>query len=164
MTLPKMTGPNLLFALIVTCVLYAALYQALPAPASIVVLNGVFAAATVSVFWGYAPLFFDVLRNWRAYDRVAHYVLGVFVLWGAVIVGASNSIFLRATLQPEEIPTTVLTALARFLAILAAVIQVTAPDFGEGILYGRDRRRLWTGVLIGLAAGIVVLYLQRESL
>lgn len=160
----KTMGASLFFALAITAALYTTLALALPAPAFIVVLNGVFVTCVIAVFWGYAPLFLDVLRRWRDYDRVAHYVLGVFVLWLSVIVGASNSIFLRSTLEPDMIPVTVITALARFLTIVAAIIQVTAPDFGEGVLYGRERRRLWVGMAVGAVAGIAVIFIQRASL
>ena len=42
-------------------------------------------------------------------------------------------------------------------------MQQTAPDFGLGIVYGRDRKVLWTSFLIGGFVALFVFMAQEDN-
>lgn len=127
----------------------------------IVLLNGLFAGSMVAIVVAYHKLIWFALLGRGEYNRVRQMTLGFAVGWGAICIGVANSIMLRAS--GEAIPTSELTAVARYLAIIAAMLQVTAPDFGLGLFHGRDRRVLWTGATLGLLAAAIVIAFQESS-
>lgn len=128
----------------------------------IVGLNGLFVGAIVAVLVAYHRLIIGAALGIGEYNRVRQMTLGFAVLWAVVCVGVYNSIYLRSS--GYEIPANSLTAAARYLAIIAAVLQVTAPDFGLGLFHGRDRRVLWTGGALGFIAACVTIGLQWKAL
>lgn len=129
---------------------------------TIVMLNGLFAGSMVAIVVAYHRLIWFALLGRGEYDRVRQMTLGFAACWAAVCVGVANSIWLRA--QGGYIPTSELTAVARYLAIIAAMLQVTAPDFGLGLFHGRDRRVLWTGATLGLLAAALTITFQEGVL
>lgn len=128
----------------------------------IVLLNGLFAGSIMAIAFAYHRLIWFAMLGRGEYNRVRQMTLGFAAVWGAVCVGAANSIWLRASGAP--IPTTELAAAARYLTIVAAVLQVTAPDFGLGLFHGRDRRVLWTSFGLGSTVAALVILFQEGVL
>lgn len=126
--------------------------------ALIIVLNGIFIGMMVAISVAYHRILIGSIMGKGEYNRVRQMALGIAVGWVAIAVGAFNSVYIRS--MDIDIPTTPLTALTRFLAIVAAILQITAPDFGQGIFYGRDRRVLWLGGVLGALAGLVTILVQ----
>lgn len=143
-------------------VIYSGLVTLVPAATLIIVLNGVFVGCMVAITVAYHRLIWFALLGVGDYNRVRQMTLGFAIAWAAIGVGAINSIYLRSI--GADIPATALTAATRYLAIIAAVLQVTAPDFGLGLFHGRDRRVLWSGALLGSVAAIFTIVLQDGSL
>lgn len=123
-----------------------------------VLLNGVFVGSVVAIVVAFHRVIIGALTGKEPYDRALQMTLGLAALWISATLGVVNSIYLRSL--GSEIPTTVFTALPRYLAIVAAVLQVTAPDFGLGIFYGRDRRALWLGAGLGAVFAVAVIWFQ----
>ncbi len=151
---------SLFFGGAAACAFVYALLRLMLSPDELVILlNGLFAGSITAVAVAYGPLIWYAVIGRHPYDRVWQMTLGFAVLWLAVCVGVANSVFLRASdLAP---PTTDLTPIARFLAIIAACIQVTAPDFGLGIFHGRDRKVLWSAVSLGLLVATLIIAVQQ---
>lgn len=124
----------------------------------VIFLNGIFAGSIVAIIVAYHRLIWFALLGVGEYNRVRQMTMGFAVCWLAVCVGASNSIYLRSV--GADIASTGATAIARYLAIIAAILQVTAPDFGLGLFHGRDRRILWISLTLGLAAAVIVILFQ----
>lgn len=132
-----------------------------PAVPLIVGLNGLFVGCMVAVMVAYHRLIIGAWLGIGEYNRVRQMTLGFAVLWIVVLLGAANSIYLRA--KGVDIPTTPLTSATRYLAVIAAFLQVTAPDFGLGLFHGRDRRVLWTAGISGLVSAVATIFLQWQA-
>lgn len=129
----------------------------------ITILNGLFVGTSVAVGLAYWRLFVDAMFGDKTgpYKRVRQMTWGFFILWLAVFFGASGSIYTKIMDMPTQ--TTVVLALSRYFAITAAVVQVTAPDYGQDIFHGRDRKVLAGSAALGLAVAIILIYLQGTS-
>jgi hypothetical protein len=138
----------------------ASLY-ALSVDRVIIVLNALFVGTSVAIAVSYWRLFINALAGHSPYDRVRQMTWGFFLCWLAIAFGTFGSIYTRLYELPTQ--TTVLLALSRFFAIGAAILQVTAPDFGQGLFHGRDRKLLAGSIVIGLAVAIILIYGQGVS-
>lgn len=138
------------------------LLASIPLSDLIVILNGVFIGAAFAIMVTYWKLLWFALLGVRPYDRVRQMTLGFFLCWIAFALTVSASVWLRSA--NYGVNSTILAAAALYTAIFAAVLQVTAPDFGFGIFYGRDRKALWTGVVGGLLLALGAIYLQEPDL
>lgn len=127
----------------------------------IVILNGLFTGSIAAVLVAYGPLIWYAICGKQPYDRVWQMTLGFAILWAAVCVGVSNSIFIRTT--GDALPANDLTPIARYMAIIAACVQVTAPDFGLGIFHGRDRKVLWSAITMGLLVAAIIIIVQQHG-
>lgn len=125
----------------------------------IIFLNGIFAGSIVAILVAYHKLIWYAILGVGEYNRVRQMTIGFAVCWLAICVGASNSIYLRAI--DAQITTTDMTAVARYLSVIAAMLQVTAPDFGLGLFYGRDRRVLWASISVGLLVAVGTMIVQQ---
>jgi hypothetical protein len=125
----------------------------------IMVLNGLFAGAMSAVVVAYGKLVWFAILGKRPYDDVRQMTLGFACGWAAICLGVAYSIYYRVT-GDVQFPSSYLVALSRYLAIIAACLQVTAPDFGLGIFHGRDRKVLWAGGIIGTIVATIVIMLQ----
>lgn len=129
----------------------------------IIVLNGVFVGSMASLIVAFWQLVYRTMLGQRPYDRVSQMTLSFVVFW----IAYSGSVFISVYFRSAGMPpanATVMTAFFRTLAIIAAVMQVTAPDFGLGIFHGRDRKTLWTSLLVGLAVALFMVYAQKEEI
>jgi len=123
----------------------------------IIALNGLLVGTAVAIAVSYGLIFLDAIFS-RPYDRVRQMTLGVLVVWIAIGLAVGGSIYTKMADIPNQ--NTVMVAASRLAAIIAAILQVTAPDFGRGFLHGRDRKVLAGGMVVGLAVALFVIYGQ----
>ena len=129
----------------------------------IYIMNSTFAGAMVAILVAYWRLVWNALAGIRPYDRVRQMTLGFVLCWVAYCISVFTSIYFRSADLSGAATTSIWTVMGRYIAIFAAVLQVTAPDFGLGIFHGRDRKTLWTGLTAGVVFGIAVYFMQSES-
>lgn len=137
---------------------YAIMRLALGLNDFIIVLNGLFVGSVITVALTYSNILVASVFGDGPYDRVRQMALGIAIAWVAIVIGVISSVIGRA--NGQYITLTEYTPISRYLAVVAAIVQVTAPDLGEGIFFGRDRRLLYIGVAAGLAVAIAVILLQ----
>lgn len=143
--------------------LFAALSAATPLPEMIILFNGIFAGTMAAIAVAYWRLLLNAVLGIRPYDRVRQMALGFALCWLAYVLGVSVSIYLRSA--GADVNSSLLTAASRYVASIAAILQVTAPDFGLGLFYGRDRKMLVAGVVVGVAvAGFMIFAQDRRVL
>ena len=126
----------------------------------IYIMNSTFAGAMVAILVAYWRLVWNALAGVRPYDRVRQMTLGFVLCWVAYCISVFTSIYFHLSGANTA---SLWTVFNRYIAIGAAVLQVTAPDFGLGIFHGRDRKTLWTGLTAGIVFGIIVFFAQSKS-
>lgn len=137
---------------------FGLLVATIPLPVLVVILNGVFIGTMVGVLVAFGPLIWQAVLGRGPYDRVRQMTLGMAACWAAYICTVLISIYVRAA---GGDPTAfLLVAAGRYIAILAAILQVTAPNFGAGLFHGRERRILFLGVALGLLSAVALIFMQ----
>lgn len=124
----------------------------------IMTLNAVFIGTMASITVSYGSVLLPAIVGRKPYDGVRQMAIGILMIWAAYGLSVLASIYVRATDVPET--AFLATAVGRWLAINGAIIQITAPDFGSDILYGRDRKLLWSGIIVGAMLAIAVFVIQ----
>lgn len=133
----------------------------LPISLLVAICNGMLVGVGVALAIAYGPLILSSVFK-RPYDRVRQMTIGIFLLWIALALPVSGSIYQKMADLPNQ--NTMMVASGRFVAIIAAILQVTAPDFGKGMLYGRDRKMLAVGILTGAITAWLVTVGQTEMI
>ena len=150
-----------LLAATVAILIFVAMAWLLPLRSLIIILNGLFFGAMASVVVAFWQLIKNSIKGVGPYDRVRQMTMSFFLQWTAYIGSAYGSVYLRSSgLTTVDMMT---TAVFRYVAILAAVMQVTAPDFGLGLFHGRDRKALWTSLIVGLTVSAIVIFIQTDE-
>lgn len=152
---------RVLLGVFVTLLFFLLIHLTLPSGVLIGVLNGVFTGAMAALVVAYWRLLWNAVRGIRPYDRVRQMTLGFATCWIAYGIGVLVSVYLQSSGFDQRASTMV--AFSRYMAILAAVLQVTAPDFGLGLFHGRDRKTLWTGIVVGLVVASAVTLMQGQE-
>ncbi len=152
-------GNKLVLGILLSGAIFLALYAALPPRSMLILMNGLFVGAMVGVAVTFGQLLWSVLLGHRPYDRVRQMTLGMATHWIATSLLIGSSIVLVSADAGQQ---TAFAGLAgRYLAVVAATLKVTAPDYGLGIFYGRDRKLLIAGLILGgLAAACVIVFQQ----
>jgi hypothetical protein len=107
-----------------------------------------------SVMVAYGQLVWLTVIGKHPYDRVWQMTLGFATMWASLLLGSIVSIVYVQDVSYEVI-------VARYLAFIAACLQVTAPDFGLGIFHGRDRKTLWVCTVTGLIVSALIMVSTR---
>jgi len=124
------------------------------------VLNGLFAGAVVAIATSYYRLIVSAIRGDGEYDRVRLMTLGIMCLWISVVATVGVSIYARST---ELYTATYMTAAgARYLAIIAAVMQMRSLDYGWAMFNSKDRFLIWTGTIAGAIVAAVAIFIQLQ--
>lgn len=139
-------------------VVFVVLAATIPTPMLIVGLNGVFLGTATAVVIAYGPLLWNAILGVSEYDRVRQMTIGFALCWIAYGVTVAASIYIRSAGGSSS--SLLIVAAGRFIAIIAAAMQVTAPDFGLGLFYGRDRKVLFLGSGAGLVVAVIAIYAQ----
>lgn len=124
----------------------------------IVVENSLFIGTSVTLAIAYWRLFWDAVVDPNPFNRARQMTWAFFIAYIALLCGASGSIQAMASGEPTT--TTFTISVGRYLAIVAGIGQVTAPDFGHGIFYGLDRKVLTGAILIGVVVSVILIWLQ----
>lgn len=127
----------------------------------IIALNGIFAGTMAAIAVAYWRLLWNAVLGIRPYDRVRQMTLGFALCWFAYLLGVAISICFRTA--GYDVNTSLLTAASRYVAIIAAILQVTAPDFGLGLFHGRERKTMWTGIIFGLVVALFMILSQSNE-
>lgn len=141
--------------------LFGVLVVQVPLDRLVVLLNGVFAGTMAAILVAYFPLLRNAILGVHPYDRVRQMTLGFFLCWLAYCVIVLVSIYSNTV--GIDNGADILTATSRYLAIVAAALQVTAPDFGLGLFHGRDRKVLTAGAISGLLVAVVAILVQNSA-
>jgi hypothetical protein len=159
-------GNDYVAALAAATAIFVALVKFIPLDVLIMYLNGVFVGTMFSISIAYGGIFFDAFWNRKRngdllMPDVRQFTVWYLATWVAYGLTAGSSIYINAS---DYDPTTLTTvALSRYVAILAAIGQVTAPDYGRAMFYGRDRKVLWLGLVLGVLAAFFVVQLQENK-
>lgn len=156
------TGYAAFFAVAVA--VFVALAKLLPLDNLIVLLNGAFIGTMIAVSVAYGRLYYDAYRDNTRFGRtmpddVRRMVLSLLGGWLAYGIVVGSSFYVRAA--DEAHTSMIATALSRYIAVLAAIGQVTAPSFGERVFATHDSRVLWIAVSAGVVSAAVSIYLQQ---
>lgn len=154
---------KLILSFLAAVVFLLVLINMFEAETLIYIMNSTFAGAMVAILVAYWRLVWNALAGIRPYDRVRQMTLGFVLCWVAYCISVFTSIYFRSADLSGAATTSIWTVMGRYIAIFAAVLQVTAPDFGLGIFHGRDRKTLWTGLTAGVVFGIAVYFMQSKS-
>lgn len=141
---------------------FSILVFSIPVNMLIILLNGVFAGACTALVVAFYPLVRDSILGQARFDRVRQMTAGFFLCWIAYILSTYTSVYMRAA--DLQVTSSYLTAASRYIAIIAAVLQATAPDFGLGLFHGRERKTLWTGMSLGAGVAIFVVLAQTNTI
>ena len=124
------------------------------------ILNGLFAGSVVTIVAAYYRLIWAAVRGDGDYDRVRQMTLGLFLLWAAMVLNVLVSIYARST--EFEVTTYTGAAASRYIAIIAAVMQIMSLDYGFALFHGRDKMMLWTGLFLGALVAVVTVVIQNS--
>ena len=136
----------------------------IPTPTFIIVLNGAYIGTMFAITIAYGELMTQSIFGYgdrRKYDDIRQMVIGLFLTWLAYGMSVSSSVYLRAADQSGQ--ALVFTAAGRYVAIIGAIMQITAPNLGEPVFSGRDRKLLWAGVAAGLLLASILIFMQATN-
>lgn len=134
----------------------------LPLGKTIVMLNGIYAGSVIGIIFAYWRLIAATVIGDPPFDRARQYALGTFFLWSAYTATVFISIIVRAS-GGDPAPYMIVAG-SRWIAIIAAWLQVTAPDFGDGFFGSADRKVLWIAVLISATLSVLMIVFQESAL
>ena len=154
----QLTNRRVLLTLALIVLSFVCLYYLFTPNHLISLLNGLLAGAMAAIGITYHRLLWDAWVNPNDYGRVRQMSLTVAGQWVVIILGCLTSIYIRTA----DFPTTAfaVVSFARYLAVWMAVFQVTAPDYGQGVFYGTDRKFLGLGIVSGLIVAFAAIYAQ----
>lgn len=130
----------------------------LPPDKLIVTMNSLFIGSMVAITVAYGRIIINSVRGRMSYPDVQQLVIGILMSAGAYGITVMSSVYVRANDMPAT--TLFITAFGRWLAINGTIIQITAPDYGEGLFFGRDRQLLWFSLATGAAFAIATFIIQ----
>jgi hypothetical protein len=133
---------------------FFALASVMPTDTLIVVLNGVYIGAMFGIAVCFGGMILDAMTGKEEYDDVSQMVTSMFGTWVALSIAFGVSAYLRAADMSSS--SLLASAFARYVGILSAVGQITAPTLGERFFAGRDRKVLWASLFVGLGTAVAV--------
>lgn len=138
--------------------LFVLLWTYIPPDILVIFLNGIFVGSLVTVAAAYYKLLRATLRGDTAYDRTRFMTLSIAILWFSVIISVLASVYARMTDTQSTV--FVLSAVARYLAIVAALMQMRSLDYGWAMFHAHDRVMIWASTFLGVTVGIGVVAMQ----
>lgn len=154
----QLTNRRVVYTLLAIVLSFIVLYFSFSPSTLISLLNGLLAGAMASIGVTYHRLLWDAWVNPNDFGRVRQMSLTIAGQWVVIILGCTTSIYIRSADMPSTAFATV--SFARYLAIWMAIFQVTAPDFGQGVFFGADRKFLGLGIISGLAVAVATILAQ----
>lgn len=154
----SLTNNTVISIALAVMISFAGLYFTFDPATLNVLLNGLFAGAMTAIGVTYYKLLWDAWFSPDDFNRVRQMTLTIGGQWLVISLFIWTSIYVNSGNYPT---TFVISSLfARYLATIVAVFQVTAPDYGDGLFYGADRKFLGLGLLVGLLVGVGVVFYQ----
>lgn len=146
----RLTARKLLSYSFLAAVVYLLLTFLLPSALLVQILNGIFVGLVVAVTIVFFPLVWRAITQ-RAFDDVAQLTIGICLTWASLVISRSTNIFGQVTNTGGGLANSAPVAFATYLAILGAVLHITAPGMVESkLVYNR-------GILaFALAVGVVL--------
>lgn len=147
----------------ISVLLFYVLYLGLEGGTLIMLLNALFVGTMISISVAYGAVLVPAIIGMKQYDDVRVLAFGILGSWFAYGIVVFSSIYVRSADLPTS--TLIMTAVGRYIAINAAIVQVIAPDFNQdrNWLYGRDRKLLAIGLGAGVVFTIFTYVLQADS-
>lgn len=132
----------------------------------IVALNALFFGSVVAIGATFAVSIWVTVTGRTGYDRAGQMTLGMAMCWLAAVLIVGSSAWVRIVDNPTS-PTAQSTyeivAISRYVLIIAAILQVTAPDVGRELFADRNRLALGAGALLGIVVAVALTVLQGGS-
>lgn len=148
---------------LMSALVFYILFKFLEPDTLIIALNSMFIGTMISISVAYGTILVPAIFGVRPYDEVRVLAIGIFGGWLAYGIVVISAIYVRASDLPTS--TLAITAFGRWIAINSAIIQVIAPDFNQNrsFFYGRDRKLLIIGIVLGALFACGTYYLQAEK-
>lgn len=155
---PSLTNSRVIFVILAIVASFVGLYYIFPPSMLSVILNGLFAGVMMAIGVTYYKLLWDAWFSPDDFNRVRQMTLTIGGQWVVISLFIVTSIYANS----GNFPATYFAAslFARYLATVVAIFQVTAPDYGDGLFYGADRKFLGIGLLLGVIMGVGVVFAQ----
>ena len=126
----------------------------------IALLNALFIGVFVAVTVAWAPLIWATYSGVQIKPGVKYLVMASTCGWLALGVGRVWSIVYRSMGSPVWLQDSLLVAISVYLACLAGILQIAAPDIGQDFFHMRMRRNLWLAIAVGGVMFVVALFSQ----
>lgn len=157
----RLTARKLLWFAALATAFLAALFVVVPTGVLTEVLNGVFLGLFGAVCVVFAPLFFRAVRA-KDFDRVSQLTIGIALSLNSLLISRGLSVAARSGMDVNMLRDSPFVALAAYLAILGAVLHVTAPGMVER-RFVHHRRLLLAAFAVGAAIATATILLQRTG-
>lgn len=146
----RLTARKLLAFTVIAVGVYLLMAALIPSQLLVQVLNGIFLGLVSAVSIVFFPLFWRAITH-RSFDDVAQLTIGIVLAWSSLIISRSTSVFGQITNTTSGLSNSAPVAFATYLAILAAILHITAPGMVESkLVYNRAI------LALGLAVGVVI--------
>lgn len=154
----RLTNKRLVLVVIAIVLSFAGLYFSFTPSTLVILLNGLFIGAMAAIGVTFHRLLWDAWANPDDFNRVRQMTLTIAGQWLVIMIWVLTSVYTNAADMPTYAFASV--AFARYLATIVAIFQVTAPDYGDGLFYGADRKFLGLGLIIGTAIAMLTVFIQ----
>lgn len=149
----RLTRRKLIVFTAAAAVLFFVLDHFFPAAFLVQIFNGMFLGLVGAVAVVFFPLFWRAITR-REFDRVSQLSIGIILTWVSLIISRSLNVIGQTQGDLNRLPPSAI-ALAAYLAIIGAVLHITAPGmveqrwvYNKGILIAA----VFAGLLIGATA------------
>lgn len=132
-------------------------------------LNGVFLGVLVMVVAIYWRMGWDALCGNEPYERSHRFAVGVALLWLSYAGFRTISVLIHSFEEWDWLRNSHFIGVFMMMAILAGIMQVTAPGLHSGreppddqeYIHGRDKPTLLAAMLLGLIVALIAYGFQR---
>lgn len=143
--------------------LFSIIYHVTDKARLIVVMNAFVFGAIVSLVITYAQYIHYAISSEDSWNRARQFGISTAILWASVLIVVAASVIRHSGSSYDIGSTNFLDYLFRYLVIIAATMQVFAPDYGERLFYSKERKSLIWGSVIGVVVAIFLIVMQAEN-
>lgn len=127
------------------------------------VMNALLAGSIVTVAISFSRYIYYAISSADPWSRARQFGISTGVVWASIVCLLLASIQRHGTSTYNPNATYFTDILSRYLAIIAATMQVFAPDFGKNLFYGTERKLFIIGSLAGAVVAIILIVLQADN-
>lgn len=143
--------------------LFSIIYHVTDKARLIVVMNAFVFGAIISLVITYAQYIYYAIASDDQWNRARQFGISTAILWASVLVVVAASVIRHSGSAYDISSTNFLDYLFRYLVIIAATMQVFAPDYGERLFYSKERQSLILGSVAGICVAIFLIVMQAEN-